>query len=56
MTLLADKKRLLELKQYELNVLKLETRLLELDEEKIRIQENIKEQKSKLKELEDTEE
>ena len=41
--------------QLELNVLKLETRLLEMDEEKIKVAENIEEQKLNLDELKNLE-
>lgn len=37
--------------QLEMNILKLETRLLEIEEEKVRIAENIEDQKNKLKDL-----
>jgi len=52
---LQNKKRKVEIMQLELNVLKLETRLLEMDEEKIKVAENIEEQKLKLDELKNLE-
>lgn len=48
---LAQKKKQIEQMQLEMNVLKLETRLLEIDEEKTQIMENITAQKQKLKDL-----
>lgn len=48
---LQQKKKKMELMQLELNILKLETRLMEIDEEKIKIQENIETQKNKMSEL-----
>lgn len=41
--------------QLELNVMKLETRLLELDEEKQRTAQNIEEQRAKLETLKEVE-
>jgi len=55
MDALQSKKRKVEIMQLELNVLKLETRLLEMDEEKIKVAENIEEQKLKLDELKNLE-
>jgi len=48
---LIEKKKKMEIMQLELNILKLETKYLEIDEEKIKILDNIKEQKQKLKSI-----
>lgn len=48
---LIQKKQKIETMQLEMNILKLETRLLEIEEEKVRIAENIEDQKNKLKDL-----
>lgn len=45
---LIQKKKLIEKMQLEMNILKLETRILEIDEEREQILENIKVQKERL--------
>ena len=50
---LLQKKKELELMQIRFNISKLEVRLLELDEEKIKVQESINEQKAKLNDFEE---
>ena len=49
--ILIQKKKQIEIMQLEMNVLKLETRLLELDEEQGQTKKNITVQKERLKEL-----
>lgn len=51
MSNLAEKKKLLELMNLETNIMKLEVRLLELDEEKEKLNNNIEEHKQRLVEL-----
>jgi hypothetical protein len=48
---LSEEKALLELMQMEFNIKKLEVRLLELDEEKIKLNESITLQKQRLVEI-----
>jgi len=48
---LSEEKALLELMMQEFNIKKLEVRLLEIDEEKIKIQESISLQRERLAEL-----
>jgi hypothetical protein len=48
---LVKKKQAAEKMQLQLNVMKLEVRLLEIEDEKIRITENIEEQNKKISEL-----
>ena len=50
-TELIKKKKEIEIKQYELNIARLETRLLELDEEKQMASDNIEKQKAIVKQL-----
>jgi tRNA(Glu) U13 pseudouridine synthase TruD len=49
--ILLTKKRKLEIGQLELNVMRLEIRSLEIEEEKVKIAENIVEQKRRIQEL-----
>ena len=51
MTDLIQKRRELEIKQFELNILRLETRELELEEETEKVKTSIIEQRQKLEEL-----
>ena len=48
---LQDKKRLIEIMQLEMNILKLEAREMEIDEERVLIKEKIQGQKTMLSEL-----
>jgi hypothetical protein len=50
MDLSEQKKKLAKL-ETEFNIMKLETRLMEMDEEKIKIQESIEKQRQSLKEV-----
>jgi len=52
---LIQKKKALEIMQFKFNIQKLEVRLLEIDEEKVKLQETIDEQRLKLKEMEEGE-
>jgi len=51
MTTLEEKRKELERMQFSINILKLETRLLEMREEEEKIKDNINVQKQKLEEL-----
>ena len=51
MTELEEKRKQVEIMQFEFNILKLETRLLEIDEEKEKLRENIKSQQQKVEAL-----
>lgn len=51
METLQDKKKKIEIMQLELNIIRLEARLLELDEEKVKTADSIEQQRLKLQEL-----